>query len=169
MNRIYALSDHYDNWSDRSALRNAPETARGASAQAAVAEGSSPGIVDRTLQTLRQTRMQVCRRTRPWSQVLPVGQPIRRQPPDGLRPAGLPRPGGCLPEQQPFDPVHSGRDLRDQPRVVAAEREALGGSCGLRSATNRDRHQAGGDSDSQHVAVPTRCCFRRQCDSGGDG
>jgi hypothetical protein len=79
----------------------------------------------RALQTLRQAGLQV--RSRPWSwpEVLPLGQPLRATPANGLRSPGLLPPGRGISDQLPAAPPDLGRDLRHQPRIAIASRGDL--------------------------------------------
>src|ERR1022692_3218399 len=92
MSTLHLLSDHVYDWSAQSIEQ---VIACAAQAQADVtAEASAVGcdlarLADRALQALRQAGLQVCRGwSRPWPEVLPVGELSRRATADGLCAAG---------------------------------------------------------------------------------
>src|SRR6266478_3936335 len=85
----------------------------------------SAGFVDRTLQALWQTGLQVCPGSRAWPQVLSVGQPTRRTAPDGLCSGGLLSTGLRVSPQLPASASTAGADLLPQSRVVTAPDEVL--------------------------------------------
>jgi hypothetical protein len=126
-------SDQLSTWSDENAqadhgrLAKAPPSAP---APTAPAQSCPPWFPHRALQTLWQARMQMRRRPRSWSQVLPVGELSRPAPANGLRSARVLRAGERVPGQLPPRPPGPGGDLRDQPRAPTPSREAL-----------RDRHE----------------------------
>ena len=82
-------------------------------------------FIDRTLQALRQARLQMRQRSGPWTQVLLVRELPRHATPDGLCSASR-LPGGCRALKQfPPGARNHRENLRDQSRVVAAPRGAL--------------------------------------------
>jgi hypothetical protein len=132
MNLPRLEADQLYTWSDI----HAPKVAQPAlfplapppqAARASVAAPSSPvaRLAHRSLQSLRQARMQVC--PRPWSrpQVLSLCELLRSAPADGLRAPGLALPDHRLRRQLLPDPRDLGGDLRDQPRTAAPPRGAL--------------------------------------------
>ena len=127
------LSDQLLTWSDEDIeadhcrLAKAPPSAP---APIAPAQSRSSGFPHRALQTLWQARMQMCRRSRSWSQVLSLGELSRPAPTNGLRPARVLRAGERVPGQLPPRPPDLRGDLRDQPRAPTPSREAL-----------KDRHE----------------------------
>jgi hypothetical protein len=80
---------------------------------------------DRAIQAMRQARMQMCRWSRAWTQILSVGELSGPAAADGLRAPGDLWAGVGVSRQLSTDPRDSGRDLRDQPRVAASSRGAL--------------------------------------------
>jgi hypothetical protein len=80
----------------------------------------------RTLQTLRQAGLQMRQWSRPWSEVLPFRQFPRRSTANGLCAARrLRRRCGAI-SQLSSSPRNHRRNLRDQSRIVAAPRGAVG-------------------------------------------
>ena len=92
-------------------------------------------VSHRALQTLRQGGLKMCRRPRPWPQVLPVGQLSGLAAANGLRTAGVLRTNGGVPVELPPSPRDLRDDLRDQPRTAAPSRGALKG-CHERSTSS---------------------------------
>ena len=126
-------SDQLITWSDENTEadhRRLAKTPPSAPAAAAPAQSHPAGFPHRALQTLWQARMQMRRRPRSWSQVLPVGELSRSAPTNGLRPARVLRAGERVPGQLPPRPPDLRGDLRDQPRAPTPSREAL-----------KDRHE----------------------------
>src|ERR1700688_2048158 len=87
------ISDQLNTWSDH-ARHTVVDFAQASCPVAAANAGSgytAAWLADRTLQALRQAWLQVCRRSRPWPQVLPVGELSRPPAADGLRATGRSR------------------------------------------------------------------------------
>jgi hypothetical protein len=130
------LSDHIYDWSDGSIKKDLIGIAPAPTEL--VARSTAIGchlarLADRALQTLREARLQMRRRSRSRPQVLPVGEFSRRTAADGLRAAG-----GCCRDPRagcelPPGTYGARRDLSDQPRVIAAPRGAVSAG-GERSA-----------------------------------
>src|SRR5215472_11082137 len=126
-------SDQLLTWSDEDVeadhrrLAKAPPSAP---APTAPTQSCPSGFSHRALQTLWQARMQMCRRSRSWSQVLSLGELSRPAPTNGLRPARVLRAGERVPDQLPSRPPDLRGDVRDQPRALTPSREAL-----------KDRHE----------------------------
>jgi hypothetical protein len=144
MKQLHLLSDHVYDWSatsiEKILICVAKAQAIFAAQTSAVGCGAAR-LADRALQALRQARMQMCRRSRSWSEVLPVGELSGRATADGLRAAG--KSGGhprarC---QLPRGTRGARRGLRDQPRVITAPRGALriGGERNVAAAHPTDR------------------------------
>src|ERR1700730_16130145 len=129
MNKNAIVSDQLYNWSDnepfRFPCRTAPATPGPGQAAAPARTVYSAGFVDRTLQTLWQTRLQVRPGSRSWPQVLSVGQPARRSTPDGLRAGRVLWTGLRLSAQLPASAPTAGADLQPQSRVATAPDEVL--------------------------------------------
>lgn len=121
------------------------QTPQRSGAPVAAAAIDSARFPYRAIQAMRQTGMQVRRRSRTWPQVLFVGELSEAAAADGLRTAGGLRPGGGVFGQLSPDPRDSGTDLRDQPRVAAPSRSTL-----------KERHE--------RIAGRPVCCDR--CASG---
>jgi hypothetical protein len=129
MNKNTIRSDQLYNWSDnepfRFPCRTDSATSGPAQATATARTLYSAGFVDRTLQALWQTGLQVCPGSRAWPQVLSIGQPTRRSAPDGLCSGGVLSTGLRVPPQLPASASTAGADLQPQSRVVTAPDEVL--------------------------------------------
>lgn len=144
MKHLHLLSDHVYDWSDRSIKQVIVGVAQATAS--VVAQTSAVGcgaarLADRALQALRQARMQMCRRSRAWPKILPVGELSRRATADGLRATGKSGSHAYARCQFPRGAHDARRGLRDQPRVAAAPRGALkaGGERNLAAADPTDR------------------------------
>src|SRR5260370_34091026 len=126
---LYPLeSDQLNTWSDKNGKRaccRLEETSRSASAPVASAQVDSARLADRALQTLWQAGVQMRRRSRPWPQVLPFGEPSGLAAANGLCAAGVSRPACRVRRQLPPSPRKLRSDLGDQPRTVAPSGGAL--------------------------------------------
>ena len=123
-------SDQLYTWSEENEERaccHLEKTPPSASAPVAPAQGDLARLVDRALQTLRQAWVQMCRRSRPWPQILPFGEPPGLAATNGLCAAGVARPGFRVRCQLPSSPRDLGGDLRDQPRTTTPPGGALKG------------------------------------------
>jgi len=98
-------------------------------------------LADRALQALRKPGLQMCRRTRPRPEVLPVGELSRRTTADGLRAAGAFGGHARACRQLPRGAHDARGGLRDQPRAITAPRGALraGGERNVAAAHPTDR------------------------------
>ena len=124
------LSDQLFMWSvinDRTNYRRSEETSRALAPQVAASGLSPSGLLDRALQALRQSQLQVCERTRSRAQILPLCELPGQLAPNGLRPAGRVRAGQRVLGQLHPDSADPGRDLRDQSRTATSARAALRG------------------------------------------
>jgi hypothetical protein len=118
------ISDQYDNWSDILAGTIAPlspESTQEPPAPAASIGCHSTRLAHRALQTLRQTRMQMCSGTWTRSQILPLCQPAGSNAGNGLRSAGSPRHGCSLPRELSLSPRDSRSDLQHQSRTAPSQ------------------------------------------------
>lgn len=156
MDILALLSDHRFSWSvkdGRTNLNRAQASTQAIAAQIACARLGASGLPDRALQALRQSELQVRKRSRSRSQVLPLGELPRQTSADGLRPSGRSRAG--QPERRRLRPCsrHPGGDLRDQPRAFTPARAALGGNGEhhARNAHHHRRHSRWRDSSGQHA------------------
>src|SRR6202030_1229441 len=121
-------SDQLNTWSDKNGKRaccRLEETSTSTSTPVAPAQVDSARLADRALQTLWQAGVQMCRRSRPWPQVLPFGEPSGLAAANGLCAAGVSRPDCRVRCQLPPSPRNFRSDLRDQPRAVAPPGGAL--------------------------------------------
>lgn len=133
MSFVGLQSDQLYTWSDerRNRLCCPPEkTPSGAVAAIAATQSGPARLAHRTLQALRQTRVQVRRRSRPWPQVLSFGEPLGLAATNGLCASGISRPGCRIRRQLPASPRNLGSDLRDQSRTPAPSGGALTGRYG---------------------------------------
>lgn len=130
MKHCKLLSDQLYTWSvtnDRAYHRRSEETSQAIAPQVA-AFGLSPSrLLDRALQALRQSQLQVRGRTRSRAQVLPLGELPGQLAADGLRPAGRVRASQRALGQLHPDSRDPGSDFRDQPRTATSARAALRG------------------------------------------
>ena len=123
------LSDHYDNWSDRAteAINPiSPKPPAGPPAPVAAAQLRAPRILNRTVQALRQTRLQVRPGTRSRTQVLPVDQSIGLPPRHGLRPTRFARNGRPISGKLSFGSRDLGSNVQHQPRTAASQGTPIG-------------------------------------------
>lgn len=129
MNKNTIISDQLYNWSENESFqfpcRADPATSGPGQASATARTLYSARFIDRTLQTLWQTGLQVCPGPGTRPQVLPIGQPTRHQAPDGLCSGGVPSAGYRVPPQLPASASTAGEDLQPQSRVVTAPDEVL--------------------------------------------
>src|SRR5260370_28581000 len=122
-------SDQLYTWSDKNAekraccyLEKAPPSPR---APATPTQDDSARLADRALQTLWQAGVQVRRRSRPWTQVLPFGELPGIATANGLCAARVSRSDRRVRRQLPPNPRDLRSDLRDQSRTAAPPRGAL--------------------------------------------
>lgn len=130
MMRHALLSDQFLTWSATNAKANhrrAQTTPQSVAAQVAASGRRSSGILDRTLQAVRQSQLQMRQRARTRPQVLPLRELSGLVASDGLRPSGRVRTGQREPGQLHADTGSPGADFRDQPRTVSSARAALRG------------------------------------------
>src|SRR6266851_585280 len=121
-------SDQLYTWSDHNGKRarcQLEKTPSSSPAPTAPAQGDPARLADRALQTLRQAGVQMRRRSRPWPQVLPFGEPPGLAATNGLCAAGVSRPDCRVRRQLPPSPRDIRGDLRDQPRTTAPPGGAL--------------------------------------------
>ena len=122
------VSDQLYTWSDEHTNRTsccATQTPQCPCASDATRSIYPARLFNREIQAMRQAGMQMCRWSRTWTQVLSFGELSGPAAADGLRaPRGLWASFGVS-RQLSADARDSGRDLRDQPRVVASARGTL--------------------------------------------
>jgi hypothetical protein len=153
MKESRVISDQLYNWSD-----NEPSRFCGCVTQTTSSTGQTTGstrtvhppwVLDRTLQTLRQSWLQVCSGSRSWTQILFINQPARHSTADGLRANGAHSTGQRVPPQLPASASTAGADLQPKSRVTTAPGEVLTfnqhGAFGIR----RTRFRYGRDSRRQ--------------------
>jgi len=144
MNDMDLLSGHVYDWSARSFGKIIVSVTKAPAIAVAKAPASGCGVArlaDRALQALRQPWLQMCRRTRPRPEVLPVGELSRRATADGLRAPGKSGGHSRARRQLPRGAHDARGGLRDQPRAVTAPRGALraGGERNVAAAHPTDR------------------------------
>jgi hypothetical protein len=165
------LSDQFLTWSanGRYSVVHFTQTPR-AIAQANAGIGDAlAGLAYRALQALRQTWLQVRRRSRPWPQVLPVGEFPGAPAANGLRAASRLRRRHRTPgELSPRPRDHRG-DLRDQPRTIAPPRGALRGAGEPVVAVTHPHHRSanGRRTHRQHARGLAHRRARAGADRGG--
>lgn len=152
------LSDQYDKWSDifaEAIAPIAPGPTQNPPAPTSALVRHPPRLAHRALQTLWQTRMQVCPGTWPRSQVLPLHQPARNYARYGLCSTGGSRHGRSIPRELSFSPRDSRPDLQHQSRTAPSQ----GASIEKRRVHRKpyfigwspDRSPPGGHSHGQHA------------------
>jgi hypothetical protein len=144
MKHLHLLSDHVYDWSAKSFWQILICVAKAqaiVAAQTAAVGCGAARLADRAIQALRKARMQMCRRSRSWPKVLPVGELSGRATADGLRAAGKSGGHSRARRQLPRGTRGARRGLRDQPRAFTAPRGALriGGERNVAAAHPTDR------------------------------
>jgi len=150
------LSDQLNTWPDineRAFDQSAQTQAQTAAAQTACPGCGAARLSDRTLQTLRQTGLQMCQWSGAWSEVLFVGQSNRCTSGDGLRSPVHAGTSCAVPCQLPHHPRHTRSTLRNQPGVDAPTRAVLGtgGECFIDITHHHLRHSCRCDNHGQYV------------------
>lgn len=137
------LSDQFLTWSANGySVVNFTQPPRAiAEANAGVGDALA-GLAYQTLQALRQTWLQVRRRPRSWTQVLPVGELSRASAANGLRAASQLRRRHRAPGELSPGPRDHRRDLRNQPRTIAPPRGALRGDGEPAAASAHPLHRS---------------------------
>lgn len=156
MNFHELLSDQLYMWSvlnDRANLFRPQATSPAIATQAAAAGRRPSGLGGRTLQALRQSQLQMRRRSRAWTEVLPLGELPGQVAADGLRSPGRLRAGQRARRQLHPGSRDLGGDLRDQPRTAASARAALrcSGEPGTPVAHRSHRSGRWRDAAGQHA------------------
>ena len=123
------LPDQLNTWSDNYASHNAQtalvrlaEAAAATLRPTAPAPSLAPRLPHRTLQTLRQSRMQMRSRSRSWPKVLPLRKSSGTTAADGLRPPGFSAPGCGISRSLPSASPGRRGNLRDQWRTAVPAR-----------------------------------------------
>lgn len=98
--------------------------------QTATAGCTTPRLINRTIQALRQENLLVCERKRSWPEVLLVCQsPGRIQTGNGLRSTRVQRTCGAALGKLQIDARNFGRNLRHQSRTIIPTRGVLAAPC----------------------------------------
>ena len=171
MHFLVLLSDQLSTWSahGRYFVGDVAQASRPVAAANAGSGHALAWLAHRALQALRQTGLQVCRRPRPWPQVLPVRELSRPPAPNGLRTASrLHRRYRTSGELSPSPRDHRG-NLRDQPRTIAPPRGALRGAGEPVSAVTHPHHRSaiGRRTHRQHARGLAHRRARAGADRGG--
>jgi hypothetical protein len=150
------VSDQSYTWSDTYARSFDHSTQ--APAQATAAQVSAVGycfawLANRTLQTLRQTRLQVRQRSRAWPKALPVSKPHGGTPCHGLRSTSYPAASGRVSCQLSRDPRQARSAVRNQSGVASPPGTVLGagGECLFYSSHRHLRHHCRRNTDGQYA------------------
>lgn len=154
MTRLGAQSDQLYKWSARHAGRilcDASAAARIAATGNPAFRRGAPGFAHRTLQALRQTRLQMRTGAGAWPQILPFGKPFERASVNGICTPSPPRPDRGMSWQLPPHPPNPRRALRHQPRTPAPPRGVLS-----------DAHGRNGHPDHRMPRHRTRWLHHRQ-------
>ena len=166
------VSDQLDTWSDY-ARHTIVDFAQASCPVAAANAGSgyaTAWLSHRTLQALRQARLQVCRRSRPWPQVLPLCELPRPSSANGLRAASRARRCRGTSGELPPGARDYRRGLRDQSRTVAPPRGALrciGEPAATAPHPLLHRSAIGRRTHRQHARVLAERRLRAGSDQGG--
>ena len=170
MTRSTLLSDQSYNWSDHDeeSVHCFPTSPTpGPAAPSAVTIGDPPGFAHRTLQALRQARLQVRQRSRPRSQILPLRQPVQEFPGHGLCPTSEPGTGHPASGQLSTGARTPGSDLPGQQRVAPTPRVALSRTAVGTFPADHTRHpRSGGHPGGQYAPGPLE---RQRCGPLPDG
>lgn len=152
------ISDHYGDWSATFAGTIAPvspEPAKTPPAPSAALVCASPRIAHRALQTLRQTRMQMCSGAGPRAQVLPLHQSAGRNARYGLCPTGCSRYGRSIPGELSFRARDSRPDMQHQSRTSPSQGTSIDKQRVYRKTftlgCSSDRPPPGGHPHRQHA------------------
>jgi len=128
MNFHSLYSDHSYKWSvanERLDVSRAKAQPKEAPAQSACTRFGASWLIDRALQTLRQSKLQVRTGPGPRTQDISHSELSRALPSDGLRASGQLRTGHPVCGELRSNPRDIGRCLRDQSRTFASARAAL--------------------------------------------
>lgn len=157
MTLCMVLSDQSYNWSDtyQKTLRFllAAKATRSAT-QTVLARWAPARLIDRAIQALWQTRLQMRRRCGTRSQILFVSEPRRRRTTaNDLRAPRLSRSHRSVCRKLPALPNDSRGDLRNQSRAAKSQREAR---VGHRANDFPSGSRNGRGPSGQHGSVPAR-------------
>jgi len=159
------LSDQYDNWSEILAETIAPISPEPTQISPAPAPPSlrpPPWLAHRTLQTLRQTRMQMCSGSRPRPQVLSLHQPAGSNASYGLCPAGGAQHRRSVHRELSLGPRNPRSNLLHQSRIASPQGASIEKDRAPRKVINlagsSDRSPPGGHPRRQHAraVAPSR-------------
>lgn len=155
---IRILSDQYGYWSDifsKTVDPNSPKPTQNSLAPTSSPLRAAAWLAHRTLQTLRQTRMQMRPGTRPRPQVLPFHQPTGSDTRYGLCPAGSSRHRRAVPRQLSPGPRDPRSDLQHQSRTASSQGASIEKRRALRKLSKPGccpyRSPPGGHSHRQHA------------------
>lgn len=171
MKKNGSISDQLNTWSANARnidLFLAPSSQE-ITAPASTSGAGTAGLAHRTLQALRQTRLQMRTGPWPWAQALSLGLSHRSASGDGLRAAGVQRPSRSVPQQLPTHPHNPRRVGSDQSGTAAPPRGLLShdGEQGDPAAHRDSRPVTGSHPDCQYARSLARPRAPSLCQRGG--
>jgi len=128
MSTLQALSDQSDTWSAIDAGQTdllVAATTQNSCASIALLGRDLAGFIDRALQALWKTQLQMRAGARAWTEVLSLGQSHGRAAGNGLRAASRTRARRAVSRQLSSGACTPRGDLCDQPRTLASARGVL--------------------------------------------
>src|SRR5579862_2198222 len=156
MNVVRLLSDHIYDWSDKlrgQIISYAAQATPGVDQEVAAVGCGFARLAHRAIQALRQAWLQVCRGSRPWPQVLPVGELSGTSAANGLRIAGRLADDAHVGRELPPGAQRARGSLLDQPRAATTPRGVvrMGGERSGRTAHRPDRRSRGCTASRKHA------------------
>lgn len=130
---------------------------------------NSQRLAYRTVQAVREGRLQMCAGTWTWTKVLPVGKSAGENAGDGLCPIGTLRQGKNAYQKLLPSSRNTGRDLLNQSRTATPQRGVLAQDDSIFGSAYAFRFSSYRRRDGQHVASFLMHAARRknQCSAGG--
>ena len=153
------ISDHLNNWSvinGKQINLISSQEAKDPHRQTSASRRHSSRFFDQALQTLWKARMQVRWWSWAWSQVLPFGQPARKDTANGLYSAEIPGTSRRICREFSKDKTAFRGNQFDQPRTSSPPRTAIGVLLGT-SGSQHDDSQLGRHCRNR----PSRCQYAR--------
>lgn len=168
MNAYNIESDQLYKWSDyekRKCFLFTAEKGKACSTAFEVRDIYHQRFFNRALQTLRETRMQMCRNPWAWAKVLFINKYACEFAGDGLRTVGVQGEGKEVFKEFPYYTGYFGRDLYDQSGTPPAEGEVLSNKYG---SPCRIRHFGSWNFSSEHVRRLFKRRYRSIFYTGGE-